>query len=125
MDAIEVAAEDFGLSENIRASLRQVFAQYPAIDKVLVYGSRGRGDFQAHSDIDLAILAPKMTDREFSSLWNALDDLPILFRLDVVHWDRATNAALKENIIADGVALHHAAQTLTSSPDPSPRAPPP
>jgi proline iminopeptidase len=112
----------FGLSENIRNSLRQAFARFHEIDSVLMYGSRATGTFRPHSDIDLAVVAPTMTEREFSRLWTTLDDLPILFRLDVVLWDQLTNPTLKQNILEDGVVFYRAAQSPTSSPDPSPRA---
>jgi proline iminopeptidase len=103
-----------------------VFAQFPEIDSVLIYGSRATGDFRNHSDIDLAVLAPSMTERDFSRLWNALDDLPILFKLDVVQFEQVTNPALKQNILAHGKTFYRpAAQTLTSSPDPNPRGPRP
>lgn len=47
-----------------------------------------------------------MTDREFSSLWNALDDLPILFKLDAVHFERLTNPRLRDNILNEGMDLY-------------------
>lgn len=96
----------FGLSAPILDSLRQVFSRFPNIDRVLIYGSRARGDFRPHSDIDMAVLAPTMTPSEFSHLWMALDDLPILFRLDVsLHHDVA-DPQLKHNMLADGVTLY-------------------
>ena len=33
----------------------------------------------------MAIDAPRMTDSAFSNLWNQLDDLPIIYTLDIVH----------------------------------------
>jgi len=83
-----------------------VFRRFPEIDRVLIYGSRARGDFKSYSDIDLAVIAPTMTPRRFAELWSALEDLPILFRLDVVHWDRVKNTALKEEILRDGRVLY-------------------
>lgn len=116
----------FGLSAQIVNSLCDVFTAFSEIDSVLIYGSRATGHFRNHSDIDLAVLAPSMTERDFSRLWNALDDLPILFKLDVVHFEQVTNPALKNNILAHGKTLYRpAAHSVTSSPDPNPRAPRP
>ena len=98
----------FGLSEPIRESLRDVFARFPQVDRVLVYGSRATGHYRPHSDIDLAVLAPGMSDREFSSLWMALDDLPILFRLDVSLWHEVTNPTLQQAMLDDGIPLYQA-----------------
>ena len=43
-----------GLSDDILAALTQVFAAYPDIERVTLYGSRAKGDFHPRSDIDLA-----------------------------------------------------------------------
>ncbi|MYN17108.1 nucleotidyltransferase domain-containing protein [Rugamonas sp. FT107W] len=85
MDGLALRPRHFGLSEPILDSLRDVFARYPAIDSVMVYGSRAAGTYRPQSDIDLAVFAPTMSERDFGSLWSALDELPILFRLDVIH----------------------------------------
>ncbi|HMX53719.1 MAG TPA: nucleotidyltransferase domain-containing protein, partial [Plasticicumulans sp.] len=78
----------FGLSAEILEWLRTVFARYPGIERVLVFGSRAKGTYRNASDIDLAVLAPGMDDETFAQLWNDLDDLPLVFTLDVLHWDR-------------------------------------
>jgi proline iminopeptidase len=106
MDKLANQDLEFGLSGQILASLRQVFAQFPQVIKAVVYGSRATGAYRSYSDIDIAVMAPAMTDREFSSLWNALDDLPILFKLDAVHFERVVNPRLRENILNEGVDLY-------------------
>ena len=106
MDDLNNKPLRFGLSERIISSLCEVFAQFPQIESVLVYGSRANSSYRSSSDIDLAVIAPTMTERDFSRLWNALDDLPILFKLDIVLFDSISNAALKRNIIADSVVLY-------------------
>lgn len=98
----------FGLSETIRASLQDVFARFPQIERVLIYGSRATGRYRPQSDIDLVIVAPTMSDHEFSIIWMALDDLPILFRLDVALWHEVTNPALRQAMLDDGVPLYRA-----------------
>lgn len=52
------------------------------------------------------VLMASMTDGEFSILWSALDDLPILFKLDVVHFERVANHRLRENVLNEGVDLY-------------------
>ena len=108
MGAVADSLLPLGLSETIRDSLDDVFAQFPKVDRALVYGSRATGNYRPNSDIDLAVLAPAMSGREFSRLWMALDDLPILFRLDVSLWHEVTNPALKQAMIDDGIPLYQA-----------------
>ena len=106
MDHLADTRLAFGLSEQIVDSLRQVFARYPKVDKALIYGSRATGSHRPHSDIDIAVMAPSMDNSEFARLWNDLDDLPIVFRLDVLHFERAGNPQLRQNILEKAVVLY-------------------
>jgi len=96
----------FGLSAAIVQDLRAVFAKYPEIDSVLVFGSRAKGTFKAGSDIDLAVFAPAMSDQRFTQLWGELDGLPLVFKMDILHWDRLRNERLKSKIPAEGKPLY-------------------
>lgn len=93
---------NFGLSAEILDWLRAVFVRYPDIDRVLIFGSRARGNYRNASDIDLAVLAPRMDDASFTRLWSELDDLPLVFTLDVLHWDRLPAGRIRDHVIRDG-----------------------
>ena len=103
-----LAPLEFGLSAQIVDSLRAVFAQFPSIQQVLIYGSRASGKFRSGSDIDLAVIAPTMSEQDFARLWNRLDDLPILFRLDVVDFEAIANPFLKQSIATEGLLFYEA-----------------
>lgn len=99
-----MASDDlsFGLSLRIREDLIGVFARYPEIERVLLFGSRADGTFADGSDIDLAVVAPTMTSQRFSQLWGDIDGLPILFKIDLLHWDRLANEPFAQKILANG-----------------------
>ncbi len=69
----------YGLSPTIIEDLRQVFAHYPDIHQVLIFGARAKGNYKDGSDIDLAVIAPGMSDSTFTQLWNEIDALPLVF----------------------------------------------
>lgn len=96
----------FGLSDRIRADFDRVFQGYPSIERVLIFGSRAKGSYRDGSDIDLGVFAPEMSDQEFSLLWNEIDDLPLVFKIDLLHWDRVSNPALKDRILRDGCLFY-------------------
>ena len=100
---------NFGLSPAIIASLRAVFSRHAKIDKVLIFGSRAKGTAKPSSDIDLAVFAPAMSAPEFTELWSELDNLPLVFKLDVLHWDVLANTVLKAKILQEGTAIYIAA----------------
>ncbi len=96
----------FGISPEILAAIRQVMAEYGEIQRVLVFGSRAKGTFRAGSDIDLAVFAPHMNSSQFTQLWLDLNDLPLVFKLDVLHWDVLANPHLKDKIVQEGRMLY-------------------
>jgi len=101
-----MVALNTGLSDSILDDLRRVFAAYPEIEQVLIFGSRANGTFKDGSDIDLAVLAPTMSAARFTQLWNALDVLPLVFKMDVLHWDTLGNQLLKDKIPATGKLIY-------------------
>jgi uncharacterized protein len=108
----------FGIAERHYADLAEIFARYPNIVRVFIFGSRAKGTAKASSDIDLAVVAPEMSDQEFSRLWNELDALPLVFKLDVLHWDRLGEQKLKENITRDGQLFYPLDIPLPAEPQP-------
>lgn len=96
----------FGLSAAVIADLKRVFEHYPEIERVLIFGSRAKDSWRDGSDIDLAVLAQAMSDSRFTRLWNEIDDLPLVFKTDCLHWDRLSNPALKEKILREGIPFY-------------------
>ena len=95
----------YGLSEAVINDLRRVFSDFSEIERVLIFGSRAKGTFKDGSDIDLAVVAPTLTEQRFAALWNAIDDLPIVFKIDLLHWDRLSNQVLKEASSQQGIQI--------------------
>jgi proline iminopeptidase len=95
-----------GLSPAIIDALVSVFSRYPQIEKVVVFGSRARHDNRSGSDIDLAVFAPDMDETTFARLWNELDELPIAFKMDVVHFDRLESDELRRSILRHNECLY-------------------
>lgn len=75
----------YGLSAEIINQLQTVFQGYADIESVYMFGSRAAGTFRDGSDIDLAVIAPAMTDSTFTALWNEVDALPLVFKVDCIH----------------------------------------
>ncbi len=91
----------YQIETHVAKRLQDFFIQFDFIDKVEVFGSRARHDASPKSDIDLCIYSLEMSDKEFTKLKIALDELPILYKVDIVHFE-SSNDALKKNILRDG-----------------------
>lgn len=74
----------YGLKPEVVLRIQQVFAQFPAISRVVLYGSRAKGNYRPGSDIDITIHTD--TDSPSNVLFDvmgALDDLDLIYRFDV------------------------------------------
>ena len=71
--------------------------------RVLLYGSRARGDARTWSDIDVAVQAePALPPGLLATLREALDQSNCLLNVDVVDWLDA-DAPLRESITREGI----------------------
>jgi len=96
----------YGVGEKVWDMLHATCASFPQVKQAILYGSRARGDFHEGSDIDIAIDGPNMTSSEFAKIWNAIDDLPIIYTLDIIHLQSTTNPSLLSAIKSDGITIY-------------------
>lgn len=96
----------YGVGEKTWSMLHSTCTKFPQVEQAILYGSRARGDFHEGSDIDIAIDSPKMTSSEFAKIWNAIDDLPIIYTLDIIHLQSTTNPSLLSAINRDGKIIY-------------------
>lgn len=89
----------FGLSEQTLQKINGVFTQYPQIDKVVLYGSRARGDYKNGSDIDLTLYGGEtLTHTLLSQIANDLDDKLLPYTIDLSIFDNIRNHDMIEQI---------------------------
>jgi predicted nucleotidyltransferase len=51
----------------------------PSVERILLFGSRARGDHGERSDIDLAVACPGADDEDWAKIWLIVDDAPTLY----------------------------------------------
>ena len=91
-----------GLTSNIIEQMRSVFAQYPDLASVRLYGSYATGRATPRSDIDLATVG--IADRYLlGRLELDLEDLPIPQKCDVQAYESIGYEPLKRHIDERGV----------------------
>ena len=98
---------EFGIEEAILDDVRQVLAEYSNAEKAVIFGSRATGEFSNASDIDIAVFAPFMDEEVFAQLWFDLDNLPIVFKMDIIHFDTLANETMKEKILQEGKIFYN------------------
>ncbi|MEK6301979.1 MAG: nucleotidyltransferase domain-containing protein [Acidobacteriota bacterium] len=81
-------------------------SRFPSVQEVRVFGSRATGSARRASDLDLAISAPNATAEEWADLFEALEQAPIIYELDLVRLDQTANARLLEKIEREGITVY-------------------
>ena len=94
-------SDRFGIAPSSAAKLRDLFDTTPDLERVWIYGSRARGDHRDESDIDLAVDAPDIAAADFSQLAGRLDDLGLIYRVDMLHLHSKLDQSFRSNIEHD------------------------
>ncbi|GAB6050007.1 nucleotidyltransferase domain-containing protein [Hydrogenophilus islandicus] len=90
--------EKYGLPEETIARITAVLAQFPSIERAILFGSRAKGTAKPGSDIDLALCGPALTEREIVSLAARLDALDLPYTFDLCHFEKLANPQLIAHI---------------------------
>jgi predicted nucleotidyltransferase len=78
--------------------MQGVFAHYPQIETVLIYGSRAKGNFRPGSDIDLTLLGKELDSSLLNRILIELDDLNMPYMLDVSLFEQIGSEELLSHI---------------------------
>ncbi len=95
---------DFGLPQRTIDELLNYFSSKPDIEKVVIYGSRAKGNYHNGSDIDFAVWSDD--NKNFLRIASELDDLPTPYKFDVTDYKTLTHEGMKNNIDNDGIIFY-------------------
>lgn len=95
----------YGIRENLYNELIELFKK-ENINKVILFGSRSRGDYKFNSDIDLAVIFNNKDNDNYIKLFTKLESLNTLYKFDVIDFSKITNSKLKEEILKDGICIY-------------------
>lgn len=88
----------YGLKQNIILIIQQVFKKYRQVEKVLIYGSRAKGNYRNGSDIDFVLQGDKLALTLLNKIENDLDDLLLPYKIDISILNQINNPELLEQI---------------------------
>jgi predicted nucleotidyltransferase len=96
----------FGLKEGTIAEINHIFCQYQNIEKVILYGSRAKGNYKQGSDIDLTLIGENITYNQLWEIENKIDDLLLPYCIDLSIFKYIDNPNLLDRIQKKGVIFY-------------------
>lgn len=99
---------DWGLSDWTMTDLRGVFSHYPNVNKVILFGSRAKGNFRSGSDIDLAVVGEGIDHKELVDIMNDIDDLGLLYYVDILNYGDHKGTSIGQHIDRQGKVFYEA-----------------
>ena len=96
----------YGLSTEDLNGLKRVFARHQGIEKVIMYGSRAKGNYKPFSDIDLTMVGDQITHRDLVEVIDEIDDLLLPYGVDISIFSNLKNEELIDHINRRGVVIY-------------------
>ncbi|MDD4373995.1 MAG: nucleotidyltransferase domain-containing protein [Bacteroidales bacterium] len=88
----------FGLDEDLRSNFNKIFASFPEIEKVIIYGSRAKGNYREGSDIDLCLVGDDLNEAIRKRVWLMLDELNTPYLIDLSVFNQLESESLIDHI---------------------------
>ena len=96
----------YGLKQQDIESIQNVFSAFNEVEKVILYGSRAKGNFKPASDIDITLIGEKLDITLMNSISLALDDLLLPYTFDVSLFSHIKNEDLLDHINRIGIVFY-------------------
>ena len=99
----------FGLSDTVINELQEIFRRHANIEKVLIFGSRSKGNYREGSDIDLAALGKGLDYNQLLQILTEIDDLELLYSVDLLDYYKTVNTPIGDYIDRVGQVFYQSA----------------
>jgi hypoxanthine-DNA glycosylase len=96
----------FGLPEDTIRKITGILAAHPSVEKIVLFGSRAKGNARPGSDIDLAVVGTSLTSNDLLDLSVGVDRLEIAQKTDIIDYLKINDPALIDHIGRVGVVLY-------------------
>ena len=93
----------FGLDQKTYLAIKTVLSAFPGVERVVIYGSRAKGNYRNGSDIDIVLIAPKLKLTDLSKLEEQIDELMLPYRFDLSLYHHIDNPSLIDHIQRIGI----------------------
>ncbi|MBQ9214502.1 MAG: nucleotidyltransferase domain-containing protein [Bacteroidales bacterium] len=95
----------YGLTDRELALMDSYFSQIANLEKVILYGSRAKGNYKKFSDVDITLLGKEIGVSDLFKLQDLLYESDLPYMYDVSLFKSLTNPDLIDHINRKGVVL--------------------
>ncbi len=95
-----------GLNQDVWQKIFAVFAEFPSVEEVVLYGSRAKGNYRPGSDIDLTLKGEGLNLKLLNKIANDLDDLLLPYTFDLSIFSQIDNRDLIDHIRRVGQVVY-------------------
>ena len=96
----------YGLKDIELEKLSKVFVANKRIERVVLYGSRAKGNYKPFSDVDITLEGAELTHNDLSRLSLVIDDLLLPYQFDISIFHTLKNEALIDHIRRMGITIY-------------------
>ena len=96
----------YGLKYGVLESIINIFSKYIKVEKVVLYGSRAKGNYKNGSDIDLTLIGKNINIQDLNEIHLELDELYLPYSFDISIFEKLENIDLVEHINRIGITIY-------------------
>lgn len=101
-----------GISKRFLDELQAYCRENESVEKVILFGSRARGDHRNTSDIDLALVTNDLSHSKQNLIAEDIYNMSTPLRIDILFLDRLSKEKLISNIWNEGVIIYEKGKAL-------------
>lgn len=96
----------YGLRQSDVECILEAVSGFDEIESVVIFGSRAKGNSKTASDVDIAIKGKGVTSKTVTGLRTAIDEMPLPYFFDIVHYETINNQELIDHIDRVGEIMY-------------------
>ena len=96
----------YGLTDEQWNKIKSVMAANPRISRVVLYGSRAKGNYKPFSDVDITLVGDELTHEDLNRIILAIDDLLLPYQFDISIFHQLKNDTLIDHINRRGIVIY-------------------
>ena len=97
---------NYGLTDEQWNKIKSVISANPRINRVVLYGSRAKGNYKPFSDVDITLVGDELTHEDLNRIILDIDDLLLPYQFDISIFHQIKNDTLIDHINRRGIVIY-------------------